>query len=108
MVFLEIIYLSSTGLEITIVLRFFENFLEFLNKKKNTVNLKILKISEKSNGRFSNSLSFSEAVHFREKVREFYTEHFKDLKPKVFPSNLNESRFRVRIFSTFEILMVRG
>ena len=31
---------------------FFENFLEFLKKKKNTVILKILKILEKSNGRF--------------------------------------------------------
>ena len=32
---------------------FFENFLEFLTKKKNTVIPKILKISEKSNGRFT-------------------------------------------------------
>ena len=31
---------------------FFEKFLEFLQKKKNTVNLKKLKISGKSNGRF--------------------------------------------------------
>ena len=45
--------LSSTGLEITIVLSFFfENSLEFLKKKKNTVILKILKISEMFNGRF--------------------------------------------------------
>ena len=45
--------LSSTGLEIAIVISFFENFLEFLKKKKNTVILKILKISEKSDGRFT-------------------------------------------------------
>ena len=36
-----------------LVLSSFESFLEFLKKKKNTVILKILKISEKSNGRFT-------------------------------------------------------
>ena len=36
-----------------IVLSFFENFLELLKKKKNTVLLKVLKISEKYNGRFT-------------------------------------------------------
>ena len=34
-----------------IVLIVFENFLEFLKKRKTTVILKILKISEKSNGK---------------------------------------------------------
>ena len=33
-----------------ILLSFFKNFLEFLKKKKNSVILKILKISEKTNG----------------------------------------------------------
>ena len=32
---------------------FFENFLDFIQKKKNTVILEILKILEKSNGRFT-------------------------------------------------------
>ena len=45
--------LLSTGLEITIVLSFFENFLEFLKKKNNPVILETLKISQKSNGRFT-------------------------------------------------------
>ena len=53
MVFLKIFDLSSTGLEITIVVSFFENFVEFSSKKKNTVILKILRILEKSNGRFT-------------------------------------------------------
>ena len=53
MVFLKLFDLLSTGLGITIVLSFFENFPEFLKKKKNTVILKILKIPEKSNGRFT-------------------------------------------------------
>ena len=35
------------------VLSLFRNLLEFLEKKENTVILKILKISEKSNGRFT-------------------------------------------------------
>ena len=41
MVFLQSFDLSSRGLEITIVLSFFENFLKFLKKKKNTVILNI-------------------------------------------------------------------
>ena len=53
MVFLKLFDLSSSGLEITVVLSFFQNFLEFFKKKKHTVILKILKISEKSNGRFT-------------------------------------------------------
>ena len=46
-----------------IVLSFFRKFAGFLKKKTNTVILKILKISEKFNGRSTvNSLSFFEAV----------------------------------------------
>ena len=37
MAFLKLFDLSSTGLEITIILNFFENFPEFLKKKTNTV-----------------------------------------------------------------------
>ena len=51
--FFKLFDLSSTGLKITIVQSFFENFLEFLKKKKNTVIVKILKISAKSNERFT-------------------------------------------------------
>ena len=54
MVFLKLFELLSTGLEIEMVVKFFfENFLEFLKKKKSTIILKILKISVKSNGRFT-------------------------------------------------------
>ena len=38
---------------ITIVIRLFTKFSLILKKKKNTVILKILKIAEKSNGRFT-------------------------------------------------------
>ena len=47
---LKLFDLSSTGLEITTASSFFENTLEFLKKKKSIVTLKILKISENSNG----------------------------------------------------------
>ena len=59
-----------------------ENFLEFLKKKKNTVILKILKISEKSNGRFTVKKVKVSLKPFSSKkyVIEFYTQLFKDLK----------------------------
>ena len=52
MIFLKLFDLSSTVLEITIVLSLFEHVLKFLKKKKDIVILKILKISGKSVGRF--------------------------------------------------------
>ena len=74
MAFLKLFDLSSTGLEITIVLCFFENFLEFLKKKKNTVILKILKISE--------IVQVSlKPFSLKKSVIRFYTQVFKDLKP---------------------------
>ena len=53
MVFLKIILSFVNRFRNYDSFKFFsKNFLEFLKKKQNTVILKILKISEKSNGRF--------------------------------------------------------
>ena len=47
----KLFYVASNSLEITIVLSFLKFFLELLKKKKNIPTLKVLKISQKSNGR---------------------------------------------------------
>ena len=49
MVFLKLFDLSSTGLEIMIVVSFFR----ILKKEENIIILKMLKISEQSKGRFT-------------------------------------------------------
>ena len=53
MVSLKIFDLLSTGLEITIVLSFFRKFSGIPKKEEKHCNSEILKISEKSNGRFT-------------------------------------------------------
>ena len=70
--------------------RFYNSFKHFSNfflnsqkKKKNAVFLKILKISEKSNGRFTLKIVQVSLKPFSSKkyIIELYTQLFKDLKP---------------------------
>ena len=49
--FLKIGSCFAKGFEITMVLSLFQNFLEFLRSKENTLILRILKVSESSSGR---------------------------------------------------------
>ena len=68
-----------------IVLSFFENFLEFLKKKKNTVMLKILKTFRKVQRQIYCKIAQVSLKPFGSKTLaiEFYTQLFKDLKPRL-------------------------
>ena len=71
------------NLEITIVVSFLKIFLEFSKKKENTLILKILKISLKSQRQAYSKLGKVSFMPFSSKdyVIESYNNHFKDLEP---------------------------